>query len=382
MDDDLTEYPTHRVRLQQCHICGRQFNTESLKKHQTICRKVTNSKRKVFDTGKQRATGSDVPYKATKRTAQIYTGEVRAQDDRSKSKSKTNWRQKHTQLIQSVREARAVTRAMKQGGPLPAFRPSEVPSDYVMCPYCHRNFNEHAAKRHMPFCQTQYERKHVPTSRPNQQFDRGRTLPIQNSYPQKQQSSHSGMRSNPHDVYNNGYKHSNSAPMIVRRNPSELQKPPPPPPPLPPPPPRKTTGGIWGGFRKLFGMGSKEEEPMRAGHHYTPEDEYDYEPPVRRRGQQPVLMRTGRTQENTSLNVRARQKNDEASPYIRRGPPPPAPPPSYSQIRNQYGNSQHNSTRPTAVGRPPPPSAKRCNECGSIFNNTSAHFCAQCGSRR
>ena len=24
------EYPTHRVRLQQCQICGRKFNTESL----------------------------------------------------------------------------------------------------------------------------------------------------------------------------------------------------------------------------------------------------------------------------------------------------------------------------------------------------------------
>ena len=93
-------------------------------------------------------------------------------------------------------------------------------------------------------------------------------------------------------------------------------------------------------------------------------------------------MRTGRTQQNTSLNVRARQRNGETSSYMRRAPPPPlAAPPSYSPTRYQYGNGQYNYTRPTAVGRLPP-SRIRCNECGSVFNNASARFCPQCGSRR
>ena len=43
-------------------------------------------------------------------------------------KSKTIWREKHQRLVQSIREARSVTQSMKQGAPLPAFRPSEVPS--------------------------------------------------------------------------------------------------------------------------------------------------------------------------------------------------------------------------------------------------------------
>jgi hypothetical protein len=90
----------------------------------------------------------------------------------SKRRTKSNWREKHRQLIQSIREARSVTVAMKNGRPLPAFRPSDVPSgkhndcrrdavyhehsllDYVACPYCRRNFNEHAAKRHIPLCET------------------------------------------------------------------------------------------------------------------------------------------------------------------------------------------------------------------------------------
>ncbi len=129
-------------------------------------------------------------------------------------------------------------------------------------------------------------------------------------------------------------------------------------------------------------------------------------------------MRTGRTQENTSLNVRARQGKHEPSSNMRRIPPPPVAPPSYGQTRSQYGNNQsqygnnqsqyrnnqsqygnnqsqygnnqsrygnnqNNSTRPTAVGRPPPQSSGvRCGECGSIFNNASARYCPQCGSRR
>ena len=99
-------------------------------------------------------------------------------------------------------------------------------------------------------------------------------------------------------------------------------------------------------------------------------------------------MRTGRTQENTSMNVRARQKSDGSSAQMRRRPPqpaaPPPPPPSYGNSRSQYGNGQHNSMRPTAVGRAPPPQSSgiRCGECGGLFNNASARYCPQCGSRR
>jgi hypothetical protein len=102
-------------------------------------------------------------------------------------------------------------------------------------------------------------------------------------------------------------------------------------------------------------------------------DEDYYESPTRRPVRQPVLMRTGRTQENTNLTVRARQRNDEVGSIIRRIPPPRSGPTSYGQPRYQYSNNQYNSMRPTAV---------RCDDCGGIFNNTSARYCPQCGSRR
>jgi hypothetical protein len=91
-------------------------------------------------------------------------------------------------------------------------------------------------------------------------------------------------------------------------------------------------------------------------------------------------MRTGRTQENTSLNVRARQRNDEGGSYVRRIPPTQPAPSSYGQTRYQYSNNQYNSMRPTAIERRPVLTAVRCGDCGSTFN-ISAKYCPQCGSR-
>jgi hypothetical protein len=93
-------------------------------------------------------------------------------------------------------------------------------------------------------------------------------------------------------------------------------------------------------------------------------------------------MRTGRTQENTNLNVRARQRTDEGSGYARRVPPPQQPPPSYGRPQYQHSNNQSNSMRPTAVGRPPVSTTIRCGDCGSIYSNNLALYCPQCGSRR
>ena len=44
---------------------------------------------------------------------------------------KGDWRQKHTELIKAIRQARDVTVAIKAGGPLPTFQPSAIPSGKI-----------------------------------------------------------------------------------------------------------------------------------------------------------------------------------------------------------------------------------------------------------
>lgn len=69
--DDEPTYP--------CKVCGRKFIRSSLvrileknkkflkQKHEPACKKITKMHRKVFDSGKQRAANSDIPYKDIKK---------------------------------------------------------------------------------------------------------------------------------------------------------------------------------------------------------------------------------------------------------------------------------------------------------------------------
>uniref|UniRef100_A0A0M3IM51 C2H2-type domain-containing protein n=1 Tax=Ascaris lumbricoides TaxID=6252 RepID=A0A0M3IM51_ASCLU len=96
---------------------------------------MSKSRRKVFDSGKQRATGSDVTINDV-RNAQ-------------REREKVFW----------LRGVLQVDYALKTGTPLPPPPKTSLPKDYVQCEYCGRNFNANAAERHIPFCRDQYERK-------------------------------------------------------------------------------------------------------------------------------------------------------------------------------------------------------------------------------
>ncbi|KAI6243724.1 hypothetical protein M3Y99_00035700 [Aphelenchoides fujianensis] len=123
-----------------CRTCGRHFIKSSLVKHEPACKKLTKMQRKVFDSGKQRAQNSDIPYKAVKKAA--------AEKEK-----------RHEEFIGAVAASKHVEHALKTGGPLPPPPKSHVPSDYVRCNYCGRNFNQTAAERHIPFCKEQHTKR-------------------------------------------------------------------------------------------------------------------------------------------------------------------------------------------------------------------------------
>ncbi|KAI6226915.1 hypothetical protein M3Y95_00671600 [Aphelenchoides besseyi] len=137
-----------------CRTCGRHFIKSSLVKHEPACKKITKMQRKVFDSGKQRSNNSDIPYKAIKKAAQ----------EKEKlggvfPRPKTHWRERHQEFIGAVAASKQVEHALKTGKPLPPPPRTSVPSDYVRCDYCGRNFNQTAAERHIPFCKEQHGRR-------------------------------------------------------------------------------------------------------------------------------------------------------------------------------------------------------------------------------
>ncbi|XP_067132459.1 uncharacterized protein [Centruroides vittatus] len=127
-----------------CSLCGRHFAKDRIEKHEVICQKINQKKRKVFDACKMRVKGTEAESFVRKG--------ISVKEEPVKKKS--NWRTKHESFLESIREAKRVQKHLAAGGKisdLPPPKPSENP-DYVQCPYCNRKFNEAAADRHIPKC--------------------------------------------------------------------------------------------------------------------------------------------------------------------------------------------------------------------------------------
>ncbi|XP_053544980.1 zinc finger C2HC domain-containing protein 1C [Bombina bombina] len=135
------------VKLVPCGICGRRFAQQRLEKHMEACRKLQNSKRKVFDSSLARAKGTDLE--------QFLQTKGRAPPPATQVQKRT-WRQKHESFMRTIQQAREVQHVIAKGGKLsdlPPPPPEENP-DYVPCPHCNRRFAPRAAERHIPKCET------------------------------------------------------------------------------------------------------------------------------------------------------------------------------------------------------------------------------------
>ncbi|XP_064189237.1 zinc finger C2HC domain-containing protein 1A isoform X1 [Anguilla rostrata] len=153
--EDL-EGPPPNEDLIACKICGRSFYSGVLKKHYPICQKSAAKRRKVFDSSRQRAEGTDI---STVKPLKPKLHSTSCKSDKPEPpKKQSNWRRKHEEFIATIRAAKGITQVMKDGGPLPPPPPPSYDPDYIQCPYCQRRFGENAADRHIKFCKEQAAR--------------------------------------------------------------------------------------------------------------------------------------------------------------------------------------------------------------------------------
>ncbi|KFO78022.1 Zinc finger C2HC domain-containing protein 1B, partial [Cuculus canorus] len=149
-----------RQDLVRCTTCGRSFAQDVLLRHDPICRKIFNKKRKPFNSLKQRLQGTEI---MTVKKQPPQKGDIRFVflffPLQKQPVKKSNWRQHHEDLIHAIRSARQVTKALKEGRPLPPPPPPSINPDYIQCPHCSRRFNEAAAQRHIKFCEEQAARR-------------------------------------------------------------------------------------------------------------------------------------------------------------------------------------------------------------------------------
>ncbi|NXQ52046.1 ZC21C protein, partial [Anthoscopus minutus] len=143
----------------QCSFCKRKFLCTRLEKHMSICGKNQDSKRKVFDSRKARARGTEL---------EQYQQSKSSKSPQSKtSPRKNNWKQKHEALIHIMSQARQVQQILAKGrkvSDLPPLPPIENP-DYVACTYCGRKFSPRVAERHIPKCKNIKNRPPPPPQR-------------------------------------------------------------------------------------------------------------------------------------------------------------------------------------------------------------------------
>ncbi|KAL2085363.1 hypothetical protein ACEWY4_018683 [Coilia grayii] len=124
----------------------------------TICQKSAAKRRKVFDSSRQRAEGTDISTVKPIKPKSQSTASTAKSDKPEPPKKQSNWRRKHEEFIATIRAAKGITQVMKDGGPLPPPPPPSYDPDYIQCPYCQRRFNESAADRHIKFCKEQAAR--------------------------------------------------------------------------------------------------------------------------------------------------------------------------------------------------------------------------------
>ncbi|KAM0729700.1 Zinc finger C2HC domain-containing protein 1C [Formica fusca] len=147
--------------LVACKTCGRTFANDRIGYHEKVCTKVVNMKRKKFDAMTFRIKGTELEPFAKKSFKKQET---------KKPQVKSDWRRKHEDFINTIRSAKQLQAHLAAGGSLkdlPPPPPSDT-SDYIQCPHCNRKFNQAAAERHIPKCETMLHNKpaHLRASKP------------------------------------------------------------------------------------------------------------------------------------------------------------------------------------------------------------------------
>uniref|UniRef100_A0A8C5GI13 Zinc finger C2HC domain-containing protein 1A n=1 Tax=Gouania willdenowi TaxID=441366 RepID=A0A8C5GI13_GOUWI len=105
------------VDLVQCITCKRTFLPDIWKKHTNFCLMSKAKKKYVFDSRSQRTRGTE------------FSVLEPTQPKAEPPKKPSNWRKNHKDLISSVRAAKILTTAMKDGTSLPPPPPHPYVAD-------------------------------------------------------------------------------------------------------------------------------------------------------------------------------------------------------------------------------------------------------------
>jgi len=154
------ERPSGDEELVECPAgCGRSFFQHVLEKHAKNCQKVFQSKRKAFNAAAQRQTEDqqNIPTNPKKKPA-MKSQNTMQQTQLNKTgtnkpiavSKKPDWKQQSEAFRASMKVARGVTLSKDEQVAIAKNQQDGL----VPCHHCGRRFNDKAAERHIPFCQS------------------------------------------------------------------------------------------------------------------------------------------------------------------------------------------------------------------------------------
>lgn len=163
-EDGPTPYADEKVDLVECSICGRKFAADRIDKHEAICRKSANKKKKVFDTTAKRIADTG---------AENFISQIKAQkEEKPKPKNEVpKYKREHDKLVEAMRNARKIQQYEKDLAAGKDVKPPEIApiqmddDDRVTCPICGRKFGKDALARHTPGCEKLNARRGGPRGR-------------------------------------------------------------------------------------------------------------------------------------------------------------------------------------------------------------------------
>ncbi|XP_066246201.1 uncharacterized protein DDB_G0284459-like isoform X1 [Euwallacea similis] len=150
--------------LLPCHVCGRTFLANPLKKHVKVCEKNATKKRKPFDSLKQRVTGTDLADFHQKSYLKKREDSIAERNPRQ-----SKWKEKHLELVTAIRAAKGVSTNIMPFSSTPKHRSTtsliSTYSQNERCPFCERHFGPKAFDRHVEWCKEKRARiQHCPAN--------------------------------------------------------------------------------------------------------------------------------------------------------------------------------------------------------------------------
>ncbi|KRX07888.1 hypothetical protein PPERSA_10276 [Pseudocohnilembus persalinus] len=147
------------VQLVPCAKCGRNFQSDRVQKHQSVCK-------------------ANKPARKTKHQRELEMKEKqRMMYDKQHKVPKNNWRAKHQEFVEAMKYNRQVNQVEKMGGDIRQIAPPKqsqaMYADYIQCPHCGRKFNQSAGERHIPKCATT-----IAKPKPVGSYGKSQRLPV------------------------------------------------------------------------------------------------------------------------------------------------------------------------------------------------------------